>query len=129
MMDRIKALDRRTLGTALIYIGVSVWAVYFYLLSAGREVSILPFVIAHVTLVVSGVRLRGRLHREHNEPPARARLRLLSRLLVTLGVLAWAPYFYITRVQGIDASITPFLAAHLSGVLPGIGLRIYLQMK
>jgi hypothetical protein len=129
MMDRIKGIDRRTLGTALIYIGVSVWLLYFYLLSTDREVSIIPFVIAHVTLVVSGARLRGRSHKEHSEPPADARLRLISRVLITLGVLAWAPYFYITRVQGIDTAIGPFLATHLAGVLSGIGLRIYLELK
>ncbi|MGH2582339.1 MAG: hypothetical protein ACRDFQ_05530 [Anaerolineales bacterium] len=128
-MDRIKGIDRRTLGTALIYIGVSVWLVYFYLLSTDREVSIIPFVIAHVTLVVSGARLRGRSPKEHSEPTADARLRRISRILITLGVLAWAPYFYITRAQGIDTAIGPFLAAHLTGVLSGIGLRVYLELK
>ena len=55
--------------------------------------------------------------------------RLLSRLLIYLGVLAWAPYFYQTRVLGNDVEISPYLAAHLTGVLSGVALRLSVEIE
>lgn len=46
----------------------------------------------------------------------------IGALLIFLGVLAWAPYFYLQFI-GEEVTVTPFLAAHLSGVLPGFVLR------
>lgn len=128
-MTRFQKIDSHTLGSALIYIGVAAWLPYFYLVSVGREVSILPFVIVHVLCVASGARLRGHAVSAGAQATKDARLRLLSRILITLGVLAWAPYFYLTRVLNVETEMTPFLIAHLSGVLPGVGLRIYLGIK
>lgn len=125
--QRILNLDKNTWGTVLIYLGVAAWLPYFYMLSADREVSIYPFLVIHLLGVVSGAWLRSGAVREVK--PADHKLRLASRILIYLGVLAWAPYFYLTRVAGVDAAITPFLVAHLTGVLSGIGLRLYLQFR
>ncbi len=126
MNSQLLGLDRRTLGTALIYIGVAAWLPYFYFLGIGRNVSIFPFLAVHLLGVIAGVRLRSK-----SEPgtPANAGLRLASRILITLGVLAWVPYFYLTQVQNIETAVAPFLLAHLTGVLSGVGIRLYLQFR
>jgi hypothetical protein len=124
--QRILNFDPSTWGSILIYLGVLAWAPYFYLLSLGQDVSILPYLAAHLTGIFSGAWLRSRGVPAKGKDENRG-LRLTSKVLIYLGVLAWAPYFYLTRVAGVDAVITPFLAAHLTGVLSGIGLRVYLQ--
>lgn len=112
----------------LILLGVAAWVPFFYLLSIGREVSIFPFLAVHLAGVLSGSWLRSRgvssMKQELNR-----NLRLTSSALIYLGVLAWAPYFYLTRIAGLEMAIAPFLAAHLTGVLSGIGLRVYLQFR
>lgn len=125
--NKASKIDRGTWGTALIILGVSVWLPYFYLLGLGREPSIFPFLAAHLAGVLSGGWLRSGL--QHGSKPSQQVLRWVSRILIYLGVLAWAPYFYLTRVIGVEAVITPFLAAHLTGVLSGLGLRLYLQFR
>ncbi len=121
-------LDQGSLGTILIILGVAAWLPFFYLISIGREVSIFPFLAAHLGGVLSGAWLRSRGVANERRDENRS-LRLTSSVLIYLGVLAWAPYFYLTRVAGMDALITPFLAAHLTGVLGGLGLRMYLQFR
>ncbi len=121
-------LDRGIWGTTLIVLGVAAWLPFFYLLSIGREVSIFPFLAAHLVGVLSGSWLRSRGVSNQRNDEDRG-LRLTSSVLIYLGVLAWAPYFYLTRVADLDMAITPFLATHLTGVLSGIGLRLYLQFR
>ena len=36
-----------------------------------------------------------------------------------LGVSMWVPYFAL-KLSGAEVSIMPFLALHLSGVIPGV---------
>jgi uncharacterized membrane protein YjjB (DUF3815 family) len=55
------------------------------------------------------------------------RRKIASRILIYLGVLAWAPYLYLERIQGLDVEIGPFLAAHLTGVLSGVTLRLSVE--
>lgn len=45
-----------------------------------------------------------------------------SKLLIWLGVLAWAP-FILSRFMGLDLNGIPFLVAHLSGISGGLYLR------
>lgn len=125
--QRILNFDQSTWGTILIVLGVAAWAPFFYLLSTGREVSIFPFLAAHLVGVLSGAWLRSRGARE--TAGADINFRWVSRMLIYLGVLAWVPYFYLTRVAGVEIAITPFLIAHLAGVLSGLGLRLYLQIR
>ncbi len=124
----LRGIGKPIWGTVLIYIGVAAWLPYFYLLGAGRSVSVIPFLIVHLVCVVGGGRLRSTADKT-GAAPADAGLRLASRILITLGVLAWAPYFYLTQVQNIETAVAPFLLAHLTGVLSGVGIRLYLQFK
>lgn len=125
----LRAIDKRTWGTVLISIGVAVWLPYFYQLGTGRNLSFLPFLIVHLSCVLAGARLRADSGANIITSTRDSRLRLVSRALTTLGVLAWAPYIYITRVQNVETELMPFLLAHLTGVLSGVGIRVYLQLK
>lgn len=43
----------------------------------------------------------------------------VGKVLTYLGVLAWVPYFYLEYVKDAHPPFFAFLAAHLSGVIPG----------
>ncbi|HLF27113.1 MAG TPA: hypothetical protein VJG32_12310 [Anaerolineae bacterium] len=123
--------NRRTLGTVLIWIGVLVWVPFLASVTSGQELSIIPFLAAHLTGVLSGWWLRSSADRLEGIDPSRdmhgRRRKLVSRILIYLGVLAWAPYLYLERILGEDVNIAPFLAAHLTGVLGGVGLRLSVE--
>lgn len=46
----------------------------------------------------------------------------LAWFLITIGVLAWVPYFY-ALARGGTPNILPYLGVHLAGVLSGAWLR------
>ena len=46
----------------------------------------------------------------------------LGRILIWIGVLAWAPYFFLNYTSGTHVPIAPFLTVHLIGVLGGSAL-------
>jgi hypothetical protein len=119
---------KRRLSTGLIVLGILAWVPYFYLLSRGDTPSILPYLAGHLTGVLSGAWLRARLS---GPSPASFghRRKLAARILITLGVLAWAPYFYLTRMSGLEVGISPFLTTHLTGVLTGSVLRISVEVE
>lgn len=129
----MKAETRRTLGTILIWLGVLAWAPFLGLVSTGREVSILPFLGAHLTGVLGGWWLRNSANRLEGRVPATAtqgrQRKIASRILIYLGVLAWAPYLYFERILAQDVEIGPFLAAHLTGVLSGVVLRLSVEWE
>ena len=124
---------RRTWGTVLVWLGVAAWAPFFALIALGRPASVLPFLAAHLMGVLGGSWLRNsadRLDRLDKERDTfGARRRLVSKIMIYLGVLAWAPYFYLERVLGQDVVITPFLAAHLTGVLGGAAVRASVEVE
>ncbi|MBW8011636.1 MAG: hypothetical protein FVQ83_10420 [Chloroflexi bacterium] len=51
-----------------------------------------------------------------------------GRILIWLGVLAWAPYIYLLAI-GQKVSVLPFLALHLTGLLSGGRLRSKVAIK
>jgi len=126
------AARRRTWGTILIWLGVFAWAPFLVLIASGEEVSIFPFLAAHLAGVLGGAWLRASADRMEGLNQAQDRQgqqrRIASRVLIYLGVLAWAPYFYLERVVGQDVDIFPFLAAHLTGVLGGAALRASVEL-
>jgi hypothetical protein len=118
--------SRRRLGNVLVAIGVLAWAPFLAALAAGIRLSILPFLAVHLIGVFTGAWLRR--NADEAEGLARRQDRFsrrvhLSKILIYLGVLAWAPYFYLEQTLGQDVSIGPFLTAHLLGVLGGALLR------
>jgi hypothetical protein len=127
------ASNRRTWGTVLIWLGVFAWAPFLYLIANGQDVSIFPFLAAHLTGVLGGAWLRAsadRMEGLDKVADTRGRRRkLISRIMIYLGVLAWAPYFYLERIVGQDVEIFPFLAAHLTGVLGGVAVRASVELQ
>ena len=122
----------RWLGNGLILLGVLVWVPFLTATAAGEDWPILPFLAAHLAGVLGGWRLRARAAAMEGRPGEAqhgGRRRWLSRLLIYLGVLAWAPYFYQTRILGRELDISPYLAAHLTGVLSGVALRLSLELE
>ncbi len=126
------AARRHTWGTILIWLGVFAWAPFLVLIASGEEVSIFPFLAAHLAGVLGGTWLRASADRMEGLNQAQGRQgqrrKIASRVLIYLGVLAWAPYFYLERVIGQDVDIFPFLAAHLTGVLGGAALRASVEL-
>ncbi len=125
--------NRRRIGTLLIWLGVLVWAPFLASVTTGDEISIFPFLALHLTGVLGGWWLRWSADRiegvERSTDTRGRRRKIASRILIYLGVLAWAPYFYLTRVLGQDTNIAPFLAVHLTGVLPGLVLRLSVEWE
>jgi len=125
--------NRRTVGTILIWLGVLVWAPFLASITSGQAVSIFPFLAAHLAGVLGGWWLRSSADRLEGIDAAKSthgrRRKIASRILIYLGVLAWAPYLYLTQVLGQETNITPFLAVHLTGVLSGAALRLSVEWE
>jgi len=125
--------NRRTIGTILIWLGALVWAPFLASITSGQEVSIFPFLALHLAGVLAGWWLRASADRMEGIDRAKdthgRRRKIASRILIYLGVLAWAPYFYLDRVLGQETNIAPFLAAHLTGVLSGVALRLSVEWE
>ncbi|MQC27238.1 MAG: hypothetical protein DWG76_07305 [Chloroflexi bacterium] len=121
-------LNRDMWGSWLIAFGVAAWLPYFYLVGQRPNVPVFPFLAAHLAGVLGGARLKLQTKGlEHNL--GNRKLALTSKLLIYFGVLAWAPYIYLSRVLHIDTSVGPFLITHLTGVLSGISLRAYIAFS
>jgi hypothetical protein len=50
----------------------------------------------------------------------RDRRRILARILIWIGVLAWVPYVWLKYILHAEPAMLPFLAVHLAGVIPGV---------
>lgn len=124
-------MNPRAWGTALIWLGVLAWVPFFLFLASGREVSLFPFLAAHLAGVFGGAWLRTNADRKAgvSTTPAHGRWRrFASRIMIYLGVLAWVPYFYLQHLAGQEVEVAPFLAAHLTGVLGGVALRASVEL-
>jgi hypothetical protein len=106
------------LGRVLVFLGVAVWPVWGILFLAGSAPNVGWALLAHLALVVPG----GTLVRRGTPSEARPARQRLGTALIAFGVTAWVPYF-ILREQGVEVPSAPFLAWHLSGVIPGAVLR------
>lgn len=121
-MRKLSNLSKETTGRILIWLGVLAWVPYLVIVLSGNHVSIFPFLAVHLVGVIGGVRLRGR--RSTERQTLNPGLRRISWTLIYLGVLAWAPYIYQINFLGYEISITPYLVAHLTGILGGGLLRL-----
>lgn len=123
-------VNQRALGRVLIWLGVLAWVPYLYMLSLDQVVSIFPFLGVHLTGVLGGSWLVSDADKKDGIVRTKRgkKRRIASKVLIYLGVLAWAPYLYITRSLGQEIEITPYLIAHLTGILSGAAVRISVDL-
>ena len=120
-------ISKKTLGTISIWIGLLAWVAYLYLISIGNMVSIWPFLFVHLVGSMGGVKLRGPLPEE--QLAIGPRRRKISKVMIYLGVMVWLPYLYLDKVTGLAVSITPYLTAHLIGVIGGMIVRLSVNIS
>ena len=129
----MNANHRRFAGTLLVWLGVLAWVPFLILLANDYRHSIFPFLIAHLAGVLGGAALRQSADKTEGIERSRDGIgrtrKIISTAMIYLGVLAWAPYFYLDKVLEIEIAITPFLAAHLTGVLGGAALRASVEVE
>ena len=118
-------IDKKKLGQILIYVGVSTWIPYFYLLFTGAEPKLYTFLPVHLLFVISGVRIRKSAGEEAPKTERAEKLREASKVLLLIGMTAWLPYFYVRYYYQLDVGHTPFLVLHLTGMLGGGVLRLF----
>lgn len=114
-------MNRKKIGFILTLIGVLAWVPFLYLVANGQEPSIFPYLTAHLTGVVGGSQLR---RSASPRKKVRSRRQVAGRVLILLGVFAWAPYLYQKEILGQSIEMAPYLTAHLTGVLGGIALLL-----
>lgn len=108
-------------GTLLIWLGVLIWVPFILLKLDGENPSFLWYLPFHLLGVVGGSRLRS-FARKELELPRRKRnlLQMAGSILIALGILSWAPYFYMKMFTQTPVDVMDFLPFHLTGVLGGI---------
>jgi hypothetical protein len=114
-------MDRKTLANILIIMGVLAWGPFLYLVATGQEPSIFPYLTVHLIGVIGGSQLR---RKSSPSTKKRNRRQVAGRILIILGVFAWAPYLYQKEILSQSVEIAPYLTAHLIGVLGGIALLL-----
>lgn len=103
-------------------LGVSVWAPFVVLLLLGRDPAFFLFLPFHLAGIFTGVALRrGR----RGPSPATRRI---GNVLIMIGVAVWAPYFALDAM-GRDPEAMYFLPFHLTGVVPGVFLRYFQELR
>ena len=119
------ALTRYRLGNVLILLGVLTWVPFIVLRIAGEKPSLLWYLLFHLLGVIGGSRLRAHARNEMGTfPPKMSRLRVIGHGLIYIGILVWAPYFYLKLTTQAAVDVMNFLPYHLTGVLGGITLLV-----
>lgn len=118
-------LARYRLGTVMIWLGVLTWLPFIVLRIVGEKPSLFWFLPIHLVGVVGGSRLRAYARKEMGaHPPKKGRLRVIGHGLIYIGILVWAPYFYLKLTTQAAVDVMNFLPYHLTGVLGGITLLV-----
>jgi hypothetical protein len=108
-------------GTLLIWLGVLIWVPFIVLKMTGENPSFLWYLPFHLIGVVGGSRLRAFARKEMGlPPPKRNPLQIGGSILIALGILTWAPYFYLKAFTQTSVDVMNFLPFHLIGVLGGV---------
>ena len=119
------ALSRYRLGTALVWLGVLTWVPFMLLRIAGEKPSLLWFLPFHLAGVMGGSRLRSMARKEMGvDPPKKNLLTRAGHAMSFLGILVWAPYFYLKVIAQQPVDVSHFLPYHLTGILGGAALMI-----
>jgi len=114
-------LTRYRLGTVLIWLGVMTWLPFIVLRIAGEKPSLFWYLPVHLFGVVGGWRLRSTAHKEMGAlAPKKNTLRAIGHGLIYIGILVWAPYFYLKLIVQQPVEVMNFLPFHLAGVLGGV---------
>ena len=115
------ALNRYRLGTVLIWLGVLTWLPFIVLRIAGEKPSLFWYLPIHLLGVIGGSRLRALARKEIGDSaPKKNRLRTIGHSLIYVGVLVWAPYFYLKLISHQSVDVMDYLPFHLMGVLGGV---------
>jgi len=118
-------LNGYRLGTVLIWIGVSVWVPFIILRAMGYTPSLFWFLPFHLMGVVGGSKVRAVARQEMDLPPTpKTKLRTVGHILVFIGILVWAPYFYGKLFLQAPLDVGQFLPYHLVFVLSGVFLLL-----
>jgi hypothetical protein len=116
----------KKIGTILLVFGILAWAPFLVRVAGGQEPSIYPYLAVHLTGVIGGSRIRARFNPDGRVE--RPRRQIIGRILIILGVLAWAPYIYQKDILDRSIEMAPYLRVHLTGVLGGIALLLSLPL-
>ena len=115
------ALIRYRLGTVLIWLGVMTWLPFIVLRIAGERPSLLWYLPFHLFGVVGGSRLRSLARKEIGVlAPKKNILRVIGHGLIYIGILVWAPYFYLKLIAQQPVDVMNYLPFHLTGILGGV---------
>lgn len=114
-------------SNTFIWIGVLAWVPYITARVMQIDWSGIPFLIVHLTGVIGGIYFRRQASEGSPPPSAKIkRLKTISTALLITGVSVWAVYFGLEWITGVEHVITPFLATHLSLVLTGAVIKMYI---
>ena len=116
-------MSRGHVGTLLSVLGVLAWAPFIIGRALGGDPPFLAFLPLHLAGVLGGAWLRRGAPRSHV-----ARTRRFGNYLIYAGVSAWIPYFTIEAFAE-KPPLLPFLIPHLSGVVPGVTLRYWEDIR
>ena len=115
------AFTRYRLGNVLIWLGVMTWLPFIVLRIAGEKPSLLWYLPFHLFGVVGGSRLRSLARKEIGVlAPKKNILRVIGHGLIYIGILVWAPYFYLKLIAQQPVDVMNFLPFHLTGILGGV---------
>jgi len=103
------------------------WAPYIVLRLLQQDIPAIPFLGTHILFITGGIVLRKQAS-AGAAPPTRQiqRLKTVSTVLLVLGVSVWGVYFGVQWLGVEVSSVTPFLTAHLTGVLSGAAIKLYI---
>lgn len=117
--------SRAKFGKYLVWLGLLAWVPYILARALQVELTVIPFLAAHLTGVLGGIWMRRGGERPAAPTKREKFLKQFSTILILLGVSAWAAYFGLEWITGVEREIKPFLIVHLSGVLSGAGIKVY----
>ena len=118
--------QRAKYSNIFIWIGLLAWVPYIASRLLQFDISVIPFLVMHLIGVIGGIILR-RQSSQSAAPLSKKtkQLKTISTVLLVVGVSVWGVYFGLEWLTGVEREVTPFLMAHLSGVLTGAGIKLY----
>jgi len=119
------AVIRYRQGTALVWLGVFVWAPFILWRLGGEKPPFIWFLPFHLVGVIGGSRLRSLARKEMNFVDSKKNtLHKIGHGLIFLGILVWLPYFYLKLLARQPVEVMNFLPYHLVGVLGGVLVHV-----